>query len=375
MKRHDDIIHAIYGAALSPEKWPDVLSRIGARFDAEGAVILFYSGETQVDFIHCAELEDAVRVYLSEEWWKRDIHAQRMRKLQLAGNDVYNDYALVTEEEIESLPIYVDFFQRVGFGWLMSGVILPDFDMLVVLSVPRAKAKGPFTESEMDVMRSLSRHAEQSLRVSLRISNLESTQGALLAGLDRIEAGIYALDEDARLLVANKAGKEQFADFFSLVDDQIAASAEESRSRFASFLQSAPDSIDESALPRPCVLTGKDRRRVAIWSIPITEPGQHRMGTRGTVSRLLLTIPIGPAGQKEAIDPSILRDIFDLTLGEARLASLIGGGMRVSAAARKLGVAEGTARVVLKRVFEKLGINRQAELVLQLSALGGLDLP
>lgn len=375
MLDQDNIIHAIYGAALNPENWPAVLSRIGALFDAEGAVILFYSGRTQVDFIHCQELEDAVSVYLAEEWWKRDIHAQRLSERQVGGSDVFNDAALVTEQEIKNLPIYVDFFSRVGFGWLMSGIMLPNLDMLVVLSLPRAKEKGPYTKAEMETLRSLNRHVEQSLRISLRISNLESTHVALLAGLDRIEAGIYAIDAEGRLLFANTAGKKQLSNFFNVVDGRIGVSVEPGRSRFARLLEACLPVCDSDLPPQPCVLTGEDQQRIAVWAIPVTEAGQQRIGSWGTVHSLLLTVPVGSVGRKHEIDPSILRGIFDLTVGEARLASLIGGGMRVSAAAEKLGIAEGTARVVLKRVFDKLGVNRQAELVLQLSALGGMDLP
>lgn len=68
----------------------------------------------------------------------------------------------------------------------------------------------------------------------------------------------------------------------------------------------------------------------------------------------------------------MVRDIFGLTAGEARLAALIGGGLTVAEAARRLGVTEGTARVVLKHVFRKLGISRQAELVLRMSTLGAV---
>jgi DNA-binding CsgD family transcriptional regulator len=65
----------------------------------------------------------------------------------------------------------------------------------------------------------------------------------------------------------------------------------------------------------------------------------------------------------EPPDPAFLRDTFGLTLGEARVAALVGFGMAPRAAAEKLGIAESTARTVLKRVFDKVGVSRQSELV------------
>jgi DNA-binding CsgD family transcriptional regulator len=64
-----------------------------------------------------------------------------------------------------------------------------------------------------------------------------------------------------------------------------------------------------------------------------------------------------------APDPALVRDVLGLTLGEARLAALVGSGLSPRESAEKLGIAEETARSVLKRVFSKTGVSRQSELV------------
>ncbi|MDU0959370.1 MAG: helix-turn-helix transcriptional regulator, partial [Bradyrhizobium sp.] len=61
--------------------------------------------------------------------------------------------------------------------------------------------------------------------------------------------------------------------------------------------------------------------------------------------------------------PAVIRDVLGLTLGEARVAALVGAGLPPRDAANRLGIAEDTARNVLKRVFQKVGISRQSELV------------
>jgi DNA-binding CsgD family transcriptional regulator len=54
--------------------------------------------------------------------------------------------------------------------------------------------------------------------------------------------------------------------------------------------------------------------------------------------------------------------LFGLTLGEAKIAAMIGAGLPPKDAAERLGIAEDTARTVLKRVFSKVGVSRQSEL-------------
>jgi DNA-binding CsgD family transcriptional regulator len=71
----------------------------------------------------------------------------------------------------------------------------------------------------------------------------------------------------------------------------------------------------------------------------------------------------------QPVDPALVRDVLGVTLGEARVAALVGAGLAPREAAEKLGITEETARTVLKRVFSKVGVSRQSELVTLLTRL------
>lgn len=73
------------------------------------------------------------------------------------------------------------------------------------------------------------------------------------------------------------------------------------------------------------------------------------------------------------IDIQMLKNVFDLTIAEARVAASIGTGKDLSEIARENGVSIGTVRNQLKTVFQKTGVNRQSEvvrLVHRMSVLG-----
>jgi len=361
------VLRAVYDAALAPEHWPEALSRIGGLFGGEGAVIVFYRENEPADFIACPELVPAVEVYQAGGWWKRDLHAQRAIALNLAGGDVFNDALVASPDEIRSHPIYVEFFRQVGFGWLMSCVLLPDLDMLICLSVPRAKEKGAFRADEMELLRHLGGHVEQALRVSLRIASLEAENATCLAALDAVDGSLYALDEDGRVAFMNRDGEMSRGNYFLDDGDRLLPRVAAERRQFEARITAAHRAA-EDAFPTPCVITGRDGRRMALWALPVTDASRVRIG-EPRAPRILL---FGTALDRDrAIDPAVLRDVFSLSLGEARLASLLGAGLDMREAAARLGVTEGTARIVLKRVFRKLGVNRQAQLVRQLSHLGG----
>jgi DNA-binding NarL/FixJ family response regulator len=60
---------------------------------------------------------------------------------------------------------------------------------------------------------------------------------------------------------------------------------------------------------------------------------------------------------------SPIRSAFGLTFTEARVATLLAGGMPTPAIASELGVRTGTIRAHLKAIFGKTGTHSQAELL------------
>ncbi|MBX3482364.1 helix-turn-helix transcriptional regulator, partial [Phenylobacterium sp.] len=65
-----------------------------------------------------------------------------------------------------------------------------------------------------------------------------------------------------------------------------------------------------------------------------------------------------------------LREIFDLSPAEARVAAALSQGDTPREAAGRLGVSFYTVRGHLARIFEKTGVGRQAELARLLAAAG-----
>ena len=59
----------------------------------------------------------------------------------------------------------------------------------------------------------------------------------------------------------------------------------------------------------------------------------------------------------------LIATLFDLSPSEANLAALLTQGLTLAEAARELGLTESTVRSYSKRIFAKVGVNRQAELI------------
>ena len=101
-------------------------------------------------------------------------------------------------------------------------------------------------------------------------------------------------------------------------------------------------------------LEGADERVVAV--------GVDRTGLdvfTGALSIVFIT-SIVPSTSPPA---PLLQALFDLTPAEARMASQITEGKSIEQISSATGIAQNTIRTHLKSVFQKTGVQRQAELV------------
>ncbi|MBX3489069.1 alpha/beta fold hydrolase [Parvibaculum sp.] len=81
---------------------------------------------------------------------------------------------------------------------------------------------------------------------------------------------------------------------------------------------------------------------------------------------------VAPDRGAAADEAQIYRETFGLTPAEARLAARLKDGLSLKEAAAELNIAVNTARNQIKSVFEKLGVNRQSDLIRHLTELSQL---
>jgi len=114
--------------------------------------------------------------------------------------------------------------------------------------------------------------------------------------------------------------------------------------------------VERASSPRP----------LTVYVLPV---GAVRTPAQAFLTRARALVLAIDARTDDPPDPAIVRDALGLTLAEARLAALVGIGLRPGQAAEKLGITEETARTAIKRVFAKVGVSRQSELSALLTKL------
>jgi len=363
-----DAVEAIYRATGAPERWPDALAAIADTFGDVGASLVYQKESGAVGLLSSPGLAAADREY-EAGWWRQDIRIVRaIERGYLSRNDAWTDPELVTDAEIQTHPYYARFLASHGLRWSISTSISPDPQATTGFALQRAATKPPFVASEVALFVRLARHVEHALRLGIRLMRAEVAQIALGEALARLDAGVFLVDSLGRATAANPTAERLLGAELALVDGRLTASV---------GCEALERAIAETAAwergrglpdPQPIVLRkGRGETGHVAYVLPVPSGEQDPFARLlSDVRALVLVLRACPG---EPPEPTLVRDLLELTLAEARVASLVGAGLRPREAARRLGVTEETARTALKRVFWKTGLSRQSELVALLARL------
>jgi len=363
-------VEATYGAAADPSQWPRALWAIARCFGDVGAAISYQRDDGSLGAIVSPGMEPGQREY-DEHWWQQDIRFTRGHELGfVAAGDTITDRHVVTEDEIKTHPFYADFLAEYGLRWFAGTNISPDPSMRAVLSVQRVAVKPPYSDEELELLARFGRHVEAALRLGIRLLDAELTTLSLGDALARLGVGVFLLDGSARVLFSNPAGQRLTGAGLTVRNRHLSAFGGVQQRALSTAIKTAlaepPDSW--SAAQRPILLDGGGSHRfLAAYVLPVRARANQPADIVLSNVRALVVVPA--SGPSDPPDPAIVRDLLGLTLGEARVASLVGHGLAPRDAAERLGIAEATARNLLGRVFAKVGVSRQSELTALLSKL------
>jgi DNA-binding CsgD family transcriptional regulator/PAS domain-containing protein len=363
-------IEAIYDAAPDPLGWPRALGAIAEYFGDVGAILIWYRDNGSFGTIVSEKLAAAQKDYEENGWALRDIKAIRAREFgYFFTGEPFADRHIGYDEKMKNHPCSVEFFAKHGLGWIGAVAVSPDPHVGVALSVQRdARIKEQFSDEELEALRRISRNVEKSLRLSVKLLNAEATNVGLGEALARIGIGVFALDSRGCVLFSNPAAKRLTGDEIQVVQGRLRFRDSSSAVRLDEAISQSLDGIAPHLLSdaKPVLLQAEaSDRRLAIYVLPIFQPilaERFLTHTRAIVLAIEQKL-------SEPADPAVVRDLLGLTLGEAKIAAMIGAGLSPRDAAEKLGIKEDTARTVLKKVFSKTGISRQSELVALLTKL------
>lgn len=345
----DELVDRIYECSVMPEAWPAVLDEVAGLSGSAGG--LLFSARKALNWTASESVADVFAAYVEDGWF-----GKCSRRVCLMGQEspsFFSEHDFWSDQELDADPIYRDFFRPRGLGWSAgTAVSVPTGDN-IVFSVERAFDDGPIDSATIDQLNMLRPHLVRSALVSARLQ-YKRAQGAAEA--------LAALQLPAFLLGMGGEVAES-SPLASTAEPHVIWGAQ-GRLRLA---DRQADRILREALEALAAQSDDGVRSFPIRdSLGVPQQVAHMIPVRrsahdvfGDSYALLFLVPVASDRVPSA---TLMRSLFDLTPSEARVASGIARGDTPDDIAAAGGVAISTVRSQLRRVLEKTGASRQADL-------------
>ena len=350
-----------FDAALGLRPWPTALQRLGEALGAD-SIVLQPSGQ---DFSarHRVQIESSEHAGFHELWLARiedprtDPHSDVRRYQCFPGRSFITEHEFTTERERMYLP-YFNEVARPGRREWWAILRAKTGHQSWGLNLYRGARRGPFGSDE----------AKEAARTAPQLRRLgEMVERFALAGWDarldsfnQLRIAAFLIDREARVLNVNPAGEARLGHGLALVRGRLEATEAEARVALARFLREIARGL---APPGPLILGKAAGRRLLIEYIPCSSRSAEVFS--GAKGLLLVSDLAAPPTPRRGL----LRETFELTPAEERLALELTEGQGLAGAARALGIGHETARSQLRAIFDKTGARNQAQLSTLLTRL------
>jgi DNA-binding CsgD family transcriptional regulator/PAS domain-containing protein len=362
--RLSHLIGLIYDAAIEPARWPIAMEAIRAELNFHNAtldLILLPSGHAlsnvvcnvppQYEAVMAAAGPDVV-----EQWGG----AERLQSLPLDRPAILTKVNPAFDFATTTNPYAVAFARPQGISDVLSIGLARDARAIGSLSFGRHQSAGPISEREISIAHLLVPHLQRAATINRMLEGAAIAQDGFAATLETLTVPIALLDGNARILHANAAARH-LLDRRSLIretDGQIQAATRGASSALAVAIAEA--ARDESTLGRRGLglpVVGESGASGALHVLPL---GRRRADLGGGAVAALF---VAEADTPFVAPTEMAAALFDFTPAEARVFGHLVSGHKPSAIAAMLGIEQSTVKTHLNRLYDKVGVRRQVDLV------------
>ncbi len=356
------LISDIYDAALDPEIWSAVLTKIG----------FFVGGSAGGLFAHHASRRSGNVFYefgTPPEF--RQLYLEKYMTMDpmfgtyfvLDVGDVFSTSTIMSHDEFLQSRFYKECIGPQG--WIDNICVYLDktAEGHAGFALFRHEREGLADEASRERLRLLFPHLRRAVLIG-KVIEFKTAQAATFAdAFDGLSAGTLFVNSSGRITHANAAAEAMIADGTVLhaTFGRLVTVDPDANRQLRDFFQAATNgdaAVGNKGVAVP--LVGRDGERYVVHVLPLSAGARHSAGASYTATAALF---VQKAALATRSPPEVIAKTYRLTPMEVRVLLAIvevGGAPQV---AETLGIGEGTVKAHLKRLYEKTATHRQADLV------------
>ncbi len=348
-----NLLLPLYAGVHDQRAWQTFLERLRRRTGADYASLIFAQGDTPIhlskEVFSGRNIRDEARRLGLESLYEKD----RVPYDRLRPGRVYHLTEFV-EVDAQVREFHERFNRELG---LDDGRIVRIKEQEGTSAwLMLASAEFSFSAATGALLIALAPHIEVALRSFVLAERRRIRAVAGSDGLARAGVGWIAFGRDARVIDVDPKLEPLLREITGstiLVGNRLHADAPEAREM---LLQAATIFADHDDAP-PHALTLHETPRLDALLVPMAERAEATLAVP-----VMLAFCRGP--QTAVHDRrEILGDLFGLSAREAELAVAMSEGQTIFEAAAAMGLKNETARGYSKRIYAKMGVRGQAEMV------------
>jgi DNA-binding CsgD family transcriptional regulator/PAS domain-containing protein len=360
----DRILAALYDAMLDDGLWPATSALIDEACGRQGNGLLV--GEGPKDDIRVLFVGLYYRGQRRADWEREylDIYhpidecVPRLR--QLPDSHLVHLTALYTAQELKTSPTYNEAMARAnGQDGLIVRLDVQD-GSYAVLSIKDPVTPDGWTTPQLALIKGLLPHIRQFVRVRQTLAKAEARGAAFATLRANPRIGVLYLDRRGQLVEANDRARDLLRRSDGVTDrgGLVQASVPTERGQFAELIAHALPAAGTPVSSSMLLHRGAVSPPFVVHVTPVGVP-QLDFGARRVAVLVLLVEP----GYQPGLDPALVARTLGLSPAESHIAVWLAEGRSVRDIAETTGRQENSIYWYVKRIYHKLAISRQTDLV------------
>lgn len=353
------LLEPLYAAVSDDANWPGFLDELCRQCRGDVSVLFLHDyAHGDVPYFLGQGMDEALqrdyvcRLGAMNPWVAEQQH--------MPEGSVVLSHRLASDAFICRTEYFADFMRPLDLRHAVGSNIVKSEGRTVKMGVVRSRRRGPMGEREARLFTALMPALQSAVRLRGRLEALHARSRVDRQLLEGLATGVVLLDRRLAVCAMNAAAQAIVDEGDGLrVDAQgrLRAGAEPDQ-RWLDQATSAAATLDAPGRPRLRTLQRPSGRRGLTLEV---EPVRHT--PMALAERAVFAVFVTDPERRIDDLGARLVALLGLTPAEARLTARLAEGLSLGEAAVQLGISEGTARFVSKRVFAKTGTRGQADLL------------
>jgi DNA-binding CsgD family transcriptional regulator len=365
------VVGDIYDAALDAALWPSALGNV-SRFVGGPASALYSKDATAKSGIIYYD-DGGIDPHYRQLYWDYYVKFDPSSTAQFFSEigELMATADFMPYHEFTATRFYQEWARPQGLVDSLNTALDKSATSVAVFGVFRHERDGRVDDEMRRRMRLISPHVRRAVLIG-RIIDLKTAEAATLADtLDGLAAAMFLVDADAHIVHANASGHAMLAagDALRVSGNRLAAGdAEVDQALRNVFAASGGGDAAVGVKGIAVPLAARGGERYVAHVLPLTSGARRQAGRSYRAAAALF---VHKAALVTPAPPEVIARTYKLTPTELRVLLAVvqvGGAPEVAEA---LGIGETTVRFHLKRLFEKTGARRQADLVKLVAGFAG----